>query len=78
MGALGSAQAISSVSLQVMVNHVMVRMRTLLLLLDATSLGLGRLSLRHIFGFGCLSLLVSRGYGCDGSLDARHDEGEGE
>lgn len=52
-------------------------MRTLLLLLDTASLSLGRLSLRHIvgFGFGGSGLLVSS---CcwSRSLDARHDEGE--
>lgn len=53
-------------------------MRTLLLLLDTTRLGLGRsLGLRHIvgFGFGSLGLSVSRG--CTLRLDSRHDEGKG-
>ena len=54
-------------------------MRTLLLLLDTASLSLGRLSLRHIvgFGFGGSGLLVSD---CCWSrrFDARHNESEQE
>lgn len=60
-----------------------MRMHTLLLLLNTASLGLGRLSLRHVVGFafggfGGLGFLVSRGCCCGRSLDTRHDEGEGE
>ena len=69
MGALGSAQAVSSGLIE-----KMVRMCTLLLLLDTARLGLGRsLGLRHVFGFGfgSLRLLVSRWRAW--SFYARHD-----
>lgn len=59
-----------------------VRLRTLLLLLDTASLSLGRLSLRHTVGFGCLGgfgnfrRLISSACGRDRGrrLDSRHDE----